>query len=129
MISCTGQKKETNESGKEFKYLEADIVSLQEGYKDGSFTIKEVVQAYLDRIEEIDQNGPALHSVIFVNPDAIEIAEALDNELNDGKARGPMHGIPVILKDNIDTHDKMPCTAGSRVLANSFPLQGQLYCC
>lgn len=122
VVSCTLQKQETKETDKEFKFLETDIAQLQEGYKDGSITIKEVVEAYLSRIEEIDQNGPGLHSVIMVNPDAIQIAEALDKELKEGKVRGPMHGIPVILKDNIDTRDKMPCTAGSRVMANSFPL-------
>lgn len=123
LITCTNQQKGSKEEGKEFKFLETDIASLQKGFKDGTFTIQDVVQAYLDRIEEIDQNGPGLHSVIFVNPDAMQIAGALDKELKEGKVRGPMHGIPVILKDNIDTHDKMPCTAGSRILANSFPLQ------
>jgi len=107
----------------EFKFLEQDISQIQQAYKDGSLAVKEVVQAYLDRIEEIDQNGPALHSVIVVNPDAIQIAEALDKELKEGKQIGPMFGIPVLLKDNIDTHDKMPTTAGSRALMNSYPLQ------
>lgn len=123
LITCTDQQKTSKKDSKEFKFLETDIGSLQQGYKEGTFTIKEVVQAYLDRIKEIDHNGPGLHSVIFVNPDAITIAEALDKEMKEGRIRGPMHGIPVILKDNIDTHDKMPCTAGSRVLAGSFPLQ------
>jgi len=107
----------------EFKFLEQDISQIQQAYKDGSLAVKEVVQAYLDRIEEIDQNGPALHSVIVVNPDAIQIAEALDKELKEGKQISPMFGIPVLLKDNIDTHDKMPTTAGSRALMNSYPLQ------
>lgn len=106
-----------------FKFLEADITTLQEGYKNGDFTIKEVVKAYLHRIKKIDQKGPELHSVIIINPDAINIAEQLDKELKEGKVRGPMHGIPVLLKDNIDTHDLMPCTAGSRALMNSFPKQ------
>jgi len=104
-------------------FLETDIAALQKGYKDGTFTVREVIQAYLDRIKEIDQSGPSLYSVIFVNPDALAIADQMDKELKEGKSRGPMHGIPVILKDNIDTHDKMPCTAGSRALADSYPLQ------
>lgn len=102
---------------------EITITDLQEGYKTGKFTISEVTQAYLDRIEEIDDNGPKLNSVIMVNPDALEIAAQLDEELKQGKSRGPMHGIPVLLKDNIDTHDKMPNTAGSVIMKNSFPLK------
>lgn len=121
--ACAPESKKSENNGKEFRFLEADIATLQKGYKDGSFTVNEVVKAYLDRIKEIDQNGPSLNSVIFINPDALAIADQMDKELKEGKIRGPMHGIPVILKDNIDTHDKMPCTAGSRALANSFPLQ------
>ncbi len=106
-----------------FKYLELDISQIQQGYKDGSFTIEELVQAYIDRIEEIDRNGPKLNSLLLVNPDAMEIARELDEEMKAGKIRGPMHGIPVVLKDNIDTHDKMPCTAGSLALKDSYPLK------
>ena len=76
---------------------------------------------YINRIEAIDDNGPELNSVIVVNPDALAIADSLDRELAAGKSRGPLHGIPVLLKDNIDTHDKMPTTAGSRVLKDSYP--------
>jgi len=107
----------------DFSLLEADIYTLQKGYKEGSYTIKEVVQEYLERIKEIDHAGPELNSVITVNPDAIHIAEQLDKELKEGKVRGPLHGIPILLKDNIDTHDLMPCTGGSRALMNSFPLK------
>lgn len=107
----------------DFKFLEKNISEIQQGYANQSFTIKEVVQAYLDRIEAIDQNGPALHSIIQKNPEAIQIAETLDLELQQGKKRGPLHGIPVVLKDNIDTHDEMATTAGSRVLMNSHPLK------
>ncbi|HLN54005.1 MAG TPA: amidase [Lentimicrobium sp.] len=113
----------TGKDYNDFRFLETDIAALQQGYKDGTFTIKEVIREYLDRIKEIDEAGPELNSVITVNPDAIHIAELLDKELKEGKIRGPMHGIPVLLKDNIDTHDLMPCTAGSRALMNSFPLK------
>lgn len=102
---------------------EITIAELQEGYETGKFTIVQITQAYLDRIEEIDANGPMLNSVIAINPDALEIAARLDEEWKQGKIRGPMHGIPVMLKDNIDTHDKMPNTAGSVIMKNSFPLQ------
>ncbi len=122
-ISCNPQseKPKTSESGS-FRFLEMDITEVQQGYKDGSFTIKELVQAYLDRIEEIDKNGPGLNAIIQINPDALLIAETLDKEMAAGKSRGPLHGIPVVLKDNIDTHDKMATTAGSRALKNSYPL-------
>lgn len=101
--------------------VEITIPQLQHGYQEGKFTITDVVSAYLDRINEIDRNGPGLNSIIIVNPDALRIAEELDREITAGKPRSPMHGIPVVLKDNIDTHDKMPNTAGSVALRSSFP--------
>ena len=111
------------ETSDPFKYLEWGIPQMQQAYKNGTLTIKEVVQAYLDRIAEIDQSGHRLNSIIQVNPDAIQLAEELDIEMADGRYRGPLHGIPVVLKDNIDTHDGMATTAGSRALENSYPLQ------
>lgn len=123
-ISCQPPSRESQitEYGS-FILLEQDITQVQQGYKDGTHTIKKVVQAYLDRIEQIDKNGPAINSIIQVNPDVIQIAEELDIEMSEGKIRGPLHGIPVVLKDNIDTYDKMATTAGSRALMNSFPLK------
>ncbi len=106
-----------------FIFEEITIDRLQQGYKNGDFTIRQVVRAYLDRIEAIDKNGPRLNAVIQVNPEALQIAEELDKELKEGKIRGPMHGVPVIIKDNIDTHDRMETTAGSRALAGSHPLK------
>ena len=100
-----------------------DISALQEGYQKKQYTIEEITKAYLDRIESIDKNGSQLNAVLTINPDAISIAKALDLELKQGKWRGPLHGVPVLLKDNINTNDKMPTTAGSRALANSFPLE------
>ncbi len=100
---------------------EITITDIQKGYTEGEFTVEEVVQGYIDRIEAIDVNGPALNSVIIINPDALAIARELDKELAEGRSRGPLHGIPVLLKDNIDTHDQMPNTAGATVLRNSFP--------
>jgi len=123
-FSSLGQSvKAQNKTFENFRLLEQDITQIQQGYKDGSFTIKSVVQAYLDRIVEIDKNGPHLNAIIEVNPDAIKIAERLDREMKAGKISGPLHGIPVILKDNIDTHDKMSTTAGSRALMGSHPLK------
>lgn len=107
----------------DFPFLEATISDIQEQFDNKSLTVETLVKAYLDRIKAIDQEGPALHSVLQVNPDALDIARALDAELAEGKKRGPLHGIPVLLKDNIDTHDQMATTAGSRALAGSKPLQ------
>ena len=124
LISCQPPSGESQIAvSDKFIFQEQDITQVQQGYKDGTYTIKEVVQAYLDRIEEIDRNGPAINSIIQVNPDAIQIAEELDIEMSEGKIRGPLHGIPVVLKDNIDTNDKMATTCGSRALMNSFPLK------
>jgi len=121
MFSCQPDATKSKQAVQKISLEEITIRELQQGYKDGNFTIEEVVKQYLDRIVEIDQNGPQLNSIIIVNPDALEIAAALDKELASGKSRGPLHGIPVILKDNIDTQDKMATTAGSTALKNSFP--------
>ncbi|QOC22861.1 amidase [Wenzhouxiangella sp. AB-CW3] len=99
---------------------ELSVADLQRGYEEGDFTIVDVTRAYLTRIEAYDRNGPRLNSVLTVSDDALETAEALDRELAAGEHRGPLHGIPVLLKDNIDTHD-MPTTAGSVFLAESVP--------
>ena len=81
-----------------FPLLEIDIEHLQEGYTQGDFTIAEVTQAYLDRIDKIDKKGPELNSFITINPDAIRIAQSLDKERSNGNFRGPLHGIPIVLK-------------------------------
>ncbi|NRA50794.1 MAG: amidase [Phaeodactylibacter sp.] len=99
---------------------ETTITELQSAFTEGSLTSESVVQYYLDRIQAIDKEGPGLNSVLTINPEAIAIAQKLDMERAEGKVRGPMHGIPVLLKDNIDPGDKMPTTAGSRALANSI---------
>ena len=100
---------------------ELTIRQLQQGYKEGKYTVKDVVKVYLNRISEIDKNGPMLNSIIEINPDALNIAEELEKEAAEGKPVGPLYGVPVILKDNIDTHDRMPTTAGATALRNSFP--------
>ena len=104
-----------------FELDEVTVVALQEGMGSGKFTARSLVEEYLRRIEEIDQNGPALNSVIEVNPDARAIAEALDKERKAKGARGPMHGIPILIKDNIATRDRMSTTAGSLALVGSQP--------
>lgn len=120
LATCTPSKSSKyNQLGLE----EITISELQDNYAKGTFTAKDVVEAYLERIDKYDQNGPHINSIITLNPDAIYIAEALDKELADGKAMRPLHGVPVLLKDNIDTKDKMPNTAGSLVMEGSLPLQ------
>ncbi len=106
-----------------FVLEEMTIDQLQKGYKNGSFSITEIVKCYLNKIEEIDKKGPALNAIIQVNPDAMDIARQLEEELQSGNARGALHGVPIILKDNIDTKDGMFTTAGSRALIGSKPLQ------
>ena len=98
-------------------YEEHDIASLQRAMEDGELTAVALVDYYLARIEAIDRSGPELRSIIEVNPDARGIAEALDVERHDEGPRGPLHGIPVVLKANIDTGDKLATTAGSLALA------------
>jgi amidase len=120
LFSCKNEATKTATSALNLE--EITIAQLQKGYADGQFTIVDVVKGYLKRIEEIDKAGPALNSITVVNPDALKIAEQLDKERLAGKSRGPLHGIPVILKDNIDSTD-MPNTAGSRALAGSIPPQ------
>jgi len=102
---------------------EKGITELQAGYQNNVYNVTQIVQAYINRIEAVDKNGPSLNSIIVINPDALAIAKALDEKKAKGETLGPLFGIPVILKDNIDTKDKMPCTAGSRALGNSFPEQ------
>ena len=99
-----------------FSLEEATIPELQQGMESGKYTARSITQMYLERIEAIDQNGPTLRSVIEVNPDALSIADQRDEERQQGKLRGPLHGIPVLLKDNIDTDDRMETTAGSLAL-------------
>jgi amidase len=93
------------------------IPELQQRMAAGELSARSLAKAYLQRIKEIDRNGPSLRAVIEVNPDALEIAGALDTERRAQGPRGPLHGIPILLKDNIDTGDRMQTTAGSLALA------------
>jgi amidase len=100
---------------------EATIAGLQADMAAGRVTSRELVRRYLERIEAVDRSGPRLNSVIEVNPDAEAIAAVLDEERRRHGTRGPLHGIPVLLKDNIDTRDRMQTTAGSLALLGSRP--------
>ncbi len=96
---------------------------LAAGLKSGKYTVRSIAEHYIRRIKEIDKSGPAINSVIELNPDALSIADSLDKELKEKGARGPLHGIPVLIKDNIDTADNMETTAGSLALLGSKPVK------
>ena len=106
-----------------FDLEEATFGDLQAGMASGRMTSVSITQQYIARIEELDRKGPTLRHVLEINPDALAIAEALDRERKAGRVRGPLHGIPILLKDNIDTADRMTTTAGSLALEGSIPLQ------
>jgi amidase len=104
-----------------FELDEITVGELQEGMASGRFTSRSITEKYLARIDAIDKHGPAVNSVIEVNPDALEIAKGLDKERKQKHLRGPLHGIPILIKDNIDTSDRMMTTAGSLALVGSRP--------
>lgn len=108
---------------KSFELDEVTIAGLQSGMVSGKYSSHSITEKYLQRIDEIDKHGPALASVIEVNPDALSIADGLDKERQAGHVRGPLHGIPILIKDNIDTADRMETTAGSLALLGSKPVR------
>ena len=103
-----------------FELEETTIADLANAMAAGRLTARSITQQYLDRIAELDRKGPTLRHVIEINPDALSIADALDRERKAGKLRGPLHGIPILIKDNLDTADRMTTTAGSLALAGSI---------
>jgi amidase len=106
-----------------FQLEELTVADFQAGVKSGKYTARRVAEMYLKRIEEVDRRGPALNSVIEVNPEALSIADALDRERKQGRVRGPLHGVPVLIKDNVGTADRMETTAGSLALVGARPAQ------
>ena len=100
---------------------ELTITDLQQGMQSGKYSSRELVEKYSNRISDIDKRGPALASVIELNPDAEQIAAALDRERKERGPRGPLHGVPMLIKDNIDTNDRMMTTAGSLALVGAKP--------
>ena len=102
-----------------FELEEATIAQLQDGMASGKYTARKIVELYLSRIDELDHRGPMLNEVIELNPDAFEIVDALDAERKSKGPRSPLHGIPVLIKDNIATDDKMMTTAGSLALVGA----------
>jgi len=106
-----------------FELDEISISDLQEGMKSGKYTARSIAEKYLARIESLDKQGPAINTVIEINPDALALADAMDKERTARKVRGPLHGIPILIKDNIDTADRMMTTAGSLALVGWRPPQ------
>ena len=111
------------QAARSFELEEATIAELQEGMKSGRLTARSIAEKYLARIEEMDKRGARVNSIIEINPDALKIADSLDQERKAKGVRGPLHGIPVLLKDNIDTADRMMTTAGSLALLGSIAPQ------
>jgi amidase len=99
-----------------FELMEATVAQLQEGMGSERWTAARITQLYLDRIALLDRAGPMLRAVIETNPEALDVARRLDGDRREGNVRGPLHGIPILLKDNIDTADRMTTTAGSLAL-------------
>ena len=120
--ACAPTESTTEPSNSEeqpFELEEWTVAQLREAMEAGKYTSRQICELYLKRIKEKDQSENGLNSVIETNPEALAIADQLDNERAEGKVRGPLHGIPVMIKDNIDTGDKMMTTAGSMALADS----------
>lgn len=123
LIACNEQeeiKKQKTDTADSFALNEITIDALQQKIKSGEYSSVSITKLYLDRINAIDKAGPKLNSVIEINPDAITIANTMDEERKNGKIRGPLHGIPVLIKDNIDTADKMQTTAGALALEGNI---------
>ena len=120
--SCSDKKTEptttanTDNVDDTFELNEMTVTALQDKMAKGAYTSEQITKLYLDRIEAVDKNGPKLNAIIELNPDALSIAKAMDKERKEGKIRGPLHGIPILIKDNIDTADKMMTTAGALAL-------------
>jgi amidase len=107
-------------SGSNYSPLEASFATLAAAQASGATSAEGLARAYLRRIARYDQSGPSFRSVLAVNPDLLVAARALDAERRAGHLRGPLHGLPLLIKDNIATADRLPTTAGSRALAGSF---------
>jgi amidase len=110
----------TRTAGERFELEEVSIASLQAGLEFGRWTSRALVERYLARIQDVDRKGPTLRSIIEVDPEAVALADALDAERRAGRKRGPLHGVPILVKDNLDTADRMPTSAGSLALAASI---------
>ncbi len=120
LVACSITEAPREENGSMFDVVEASIAEVHQAMQEGRLTARQLVELYLERIEAYDKQGPALNAIVVVNPDALARADELDRQLAESGFVGPLHGIPVIVKDNYDTHD-LPTTAGSLSLEGSIP--------
>jgi amidase len=117
--SQTEKVQEANTDGDDFELNEVTVAALQKMMQEKKHTSQSITALYLKRIDALDKQGPTLNAIIELNPDALKIADQMDKERSSGKVRGPLHGIPVLIKDNIDTADRMLTTAGSIALQDN----------
>ena len=127
-LSCCKHDKAREKAEKQakiipFEFDETTITGFQQALNSGRLTVKYITERYIERIEELDSGESGLNSVIELNPDALSVAESLDKELKSNGSRGSLHGIPVLVKDNIGTADRMTTTAGSLALVGSIPAE------
>lgn len=119
-LSLSSNIENNSNFANDFEFNETSIQQLQTLMQSGKISSSSLTKRYLKRIEQIDKAGPKLNAIIELNPDALAIAAAMDAERKQGKVRGPLHGIPVLIKDNINTADKMQTTAGALALAGNI---------
>ncbi|RLD24094.1 MAG: amidase, partial [Bacteroidetes bacterium] len=123
LTSCVSEDTSEIKSGKSsltFILEEKTVAELQKAMEEGKYTSRKICELYLERIKEVDEIDGGLNSVLELNPDALSIADELDKERAASKIRGPLHGIPIMVKDNIDTADKMMTTAGALALVGNI---------
>ena len=123
MVTPVAETVTASTSPTTFELDESTILELQQRLEAGRDTSRSLVEKYVNRIKELDHEGPRVNSVIELNPEAESIAATLDRERKDNRVRGPLHGVPILIKDNIDTADKMMTTAGSLALVGARPAQ------
>ncbi len=122
MVVGVGRSRGQRSEDETFELAEATVATLRQRLESGQDTAASLVEKYLARIDAIDRTGPRINCVSEVNPDALAIAQRLDTERRAGQIRGPLHGIPIVIKDNIDTVDRMMTTAGSLAMVGAKPL-------
>ena len=120
VAACTIERSSQVDNGMGFDVVEVTIADIHQRMEEGRLTARQLVEQYLDRIEAYDKQGPAVNAILVVNPNALARADELDRIFAESGFVGPLHGIPVIVKDNYDTYD-LPTTAGSLSLEGSNP--------